>query len=156
LASVHEGRSATPRPQLLTWGLLGPGKGVEHVIDALALLAAVGVRPRYTVAGVTHPKVLAHFGDTYRESLIQRCVELGISDQVTFDDTYRTVPQLMQFVASSAVVVLPYDSRDQVTSGCSPTRSQRVDRSSRPLSRTLWNCSATERASSCHTATPLL
>ncbi len=24
--------------QLLTWGLLGPGKGIEHVIDALHLL----------------------------------------------------------------------------------------------------------------------
>ncbi len=117
LASVDEGQSMAPAPQLLTWGLLGPGKGVEHVIDALALLAATGVRPNYTVAGVTHPKVLAHSGDTYRESLIQRCAELGISEQVVFDDAYRTVPQLMQFVASSAVVVLPYDSRDQVTSG---------------------------------------
>jgi glycosyltransferase involved in cell wall biosynthesis len=117
LASVDEGQSASPTPELLTWGLLGPGKGVEHVIEALALLAHVGVRPNYTVAGVTHPKVLAQFGDAYRESLIRRCIELGISDQVTFDDTYRTVPQLMQFVASSSVVVLPYDSRDQVTSG---------------------------------------
>ena len=32
------------RPQLLTWGLLGPGKGIEHTIDALALLG--GMRPR--------------------------------------------------------------------------------------------------------------
>lgn len=117
LAAVDERRSSTPSPQLLTWGLLGPGKGVEHVIDALALLADDDVRPNYTVAGVTHPKVLAHFGDAYRESLIRRCDELGISEQVTFDDSYRTVAQLMQFVASSAVVVLPYDSRDQVTSG---------------------------------------
>jgi glycosyltransferase involved in cell wall biosynthesis len=117
LASVDDARSTAPNPQLLTWGLLGPGKGVEHVIEALALLADVGVRPNYTVAGVTHPKVLAQFGDAYRESLIQRCADLDISDQVTFDDTYRTVPQLMQFVASAAVVVLPYDSRDQVTSG---------------------------------------
>ena len=117
LTSVDKEQSAAPTPQLLTWGLLGPGKGIEHVIDALALLADDGVRPNYTVAGVTHPKVLAHLGDTYRESLIRRCAELGISQQVTFDDAYRTVPQLMQFVASSAVVVLPYDSRDQVTSG---------------------------------------
>ncbi len=105
------------RPELLTWGLLGPGKGIEHVIDALALLGDMGVRPHYTVAGVTHPKVLAQFGDHYRQSLIQRCVDVGVSDLVHFDDTYRSVDQLMRFVASSAVVVLPYDSRDQVTSG---------------------------------------
>jgi glycosyltransferase involved in cell wall biosynthesis len=105
------------RPQLLTWGLLGPGKGIEHVIDALAMLSDMSVRPHYTVAGVTHPKVLAQFGDRYRQSLIQRCVDVGVSDLVRFDDTYRSVDQLMRFVASSVVVVLPYDSRDQVTSG---------------------------------------
>ena len=50
---------AGERPQLLTWGLLGPGKGIEHTIDALALLGDRRPRPRYTVAGVTHPKVFA-------------------------------------------------------------------------------------------------
>ena len=35
------------RPQLLTWGLLGPGKGIEHAIDALALLR--DFRPRIRV-----------------------------------------------------------------------------------------------------------
>ena len=34
-----------------------------------------------------------------------------------FDETYRDVPDLMRLVAASTVVVLPYDSRDQVTSG---------------------------------------
>ncbi len=64
------------RPQLLTWGLLGPGKGVEHTIDALAMLGDMFPRPRYTVAGITHPKVFAARGDTYRHSLItprRRC-----------------------------------------------------------------------------------
>lgn len=105
------------RPQLLTWGLLGPGKGIENVIDALALLVDLRPRPRYTVAGVTHPKVFARDGDKYRHSLMERAREAGVEDLVTFDDTYRDVAQLTQFVASSSVVVLPYDSRDQVTSG---------------------------------------
>lgn len=105
------------RPQLLTWGLLGPGKGIEHVIDALALLGDLHPRPRYTVAGVTHPKVLARDGDRYRHSLMQRAREAGVDDLVTFDGTYRGVAELTQFVASATAVVLPYDSRDQVTSG---------------------------------------
>jgi glycosyltransferase involved in cell wall biosynthesis len=42
---------------------------------------------------------------------------LGLGGRVTFDATYRTVEELTRFVASSSVVVLPYDSRDQVTSG---------------------------------------
>jgi glycosyltransferase involved in cell wall biosynthesis len=112
------GTEPTPnRPQLLTWGLLGLGKGIEHVIDALALLGDMSVRPHYTISGVTHPKVLARSGDRYRQSLMQRCVDVGVADLVHFDDTYRSVDELMRFVASSSVVVLPYDSRDQVTSG---------------------------------------
>jgi glycosyltransferase involved in cell wall biosynthesis len=108
---------ATARPQLLTWGLLGPGKGIEHAIDAIALLGDLVPRPRYTVAGVTHPKVHLREGDTYRRSLIRRAESLGIADLVTFDDTYRDVANLTAFVASASVVILPYDSRDQVTSG---------------------------------------
>ena len=109
-------RDAT-RPQLLTWGLLGPGKGIEHAIDALALLDGIRPRPRYTVAGVTHPKVFARHGDEYRRSLIQRSWAGGTAGSITFDDTYRDLAQLTRFVASASVVILPYDSRDQVTSG---------------------------------------
>lgn len=107
----------TDRIQLLTWGLLGPGKGIEHAIDALTLVGDLVPRPRYTVAGVTHPKVFARHGDEYRQSLIQRSWANGVAGSVRFDDTYRDVEQLTRFVASAAVVVLPYDSRDQVTSG---------------------------------------
>ncbi|MEP7045316.1 MAG: glycosyltransferase [Ilumatobacteraceae bacterium] len=104
-------------PQLLTWGLLGPGKGIEHTINALAMLRDVVPAPRYTVAGVTHPKVFASQGDQYRRSLVQRATSLGIGDSVSFDDKYRDVAQLTRFVASATAVVLPYESRDQVTSG---------------------------------------
>jgi glycosyltransferase involved in cell wall biosynthesis len=104
-------------PELLTWGLLGPGKGIEHVIDALGDLRLMGLRPRYTVAGVTHPNVLAEHGEQYRDSLIDRAAAAGLADTVTFDASYRSVAELTRFIASASAVVLPYDSRDQVTSG---------------------------------------
>jgi glycosyltransferase involved in cell wall biosynthesis len=106
-----------PPPDLLTWGLLGPGKGIEHVIDALEVLLGEGIRPRYTVSGVTHPNVLVREGDVYRDGLIARVRKAGLADSVTFDDTYRSVAELPRFVATASAVVLPYDSRDQVTSG---------------------------------------
>ncbi len=46
------------RPTLLTWGLIGPGKGIERAIDAMPSLQGLPMRPRYLVAGQTHPKVL--------------------------------------------------------------------------------------------------
>ncbi|MGV0816214.1 glycosyltransferase [Mycolicibacterium boenickei] len=105
------------RPTLLTWGLLGPGKGLERVIDAMDGLHALNGRPRYLIAGRTHPKVLAAEGESYRDTLVEQARSLGVADAVFFDAAYRAVPSLSALVQSAAVVVLPYDSTDQVTSG---------------------------------------
>jgi glycosyltransferase involved in cell wall biosynthesis len=105
------------RPMLLTWGLLGAGKGIEWAIDALAELRDVRPRPHYVVAGRTHPKVLAYEGERYREMLIRRAWHKGVAASVTFDASYRDVPSLTALIQQASVVVLPYDSQDQVTSG---------------------------------------
>ena len=105
------------RPTLLTWGLLGPGKGIERVIDAMVSLRDLPCRPQYLVAGQTHPKVLAADGEAYRNALVERARVSGVADSVCFDDTYRTVSSLNVLAQSAAAVVLPYDSTDQVTSG---------------------------------------
>jgi glycosyltransferase involved in cell wall biosynthesis len=108
----------SPRnPTVLTWGLLGPGKGIEWVIDALAAVSDVVPPIRYVVAGRTHPKVAARDGEAYRESLMERARRHGVADRVIFDETYRSVPELLELVCSSHAVVLPYDSSDQITSG---------------------------------------
>jgi polysaccharide biosynthesis protein PslF len=105
------------RPTLLTWGLLGPGKGIERVIDAMGSLPDLSVRPLYMIAGRTHPKVLAVDGEAYRNARAEQARLLGVADSVYFDPSYRDVSSLTALVQSSAVVVLPYDSTDQVTSG---------------------------------------
>lgn len=102
---------------LLTWGLLGPGKGIEWVIDALAMSPDLRGKVHYTVAGETHPKVKANDGEQYREMLKRRAELLGVVDQVTFDGTYRSLPSLLGLINDSACVVLSYDSDDQITSG---------------------------------------
>jgi polysaccharide biosynthesis protein PslF len=109
-------RSATS-PTVLTWGLLGPGKGIEWVIDALAEVSDVVPPITYVVAGATHPKVLAREGERYRESLMQRATERQVEDRVIFDQQYRTLPELLDMVSRATAVVLPYDSTDQITSG---------------------------------------
>jgi glycosyltransferase involved in cell wall biosynthesis len=105
------------RPTLLTWGLLGPGKGVERVIDAMVYLRDLPGSPRYLVAGQTHPKVLAADGEAYRAARIEQARRNGVADSVCFDSGYRTVASLNALAGSAAAVVLPYDSTDQVTSG---------------------------------------
>jgi polysaccharide biosynthesis protein PslF len=105
------------RPVVLTWGLLGPGKGIESAIDAMAELCDLVPVPRYVIAGETHPKVLAACGQEYRLRLMGRADRAGVSHIVEFDDSYRNLESLAGLIASAEVVVLPYESRDQVTSG---------------------------------------
>ncbi|MFC4116310.1 glycosyltransferase [Nonomuraea zeae] len=105
------------RPHLLTWGLLGPGKGIEWALRALALLSDLDPPPIYTIAGKTHPKVLEHQGEAYRDGLYGLAAQLGISRAVRHDPVYRDQGSLSRLVRSADVVVLPYDSAEQVTSG---------------------------------------
>jgi glycosyltransferase involved in cell wall biosynthesis len=112
-----EARAARHRPRVLTWGLLGPGKGIEWAIDALAELRDIEPRVEYVIAGATHPKVRAVSGEAYREMLVQRAWAAGVAPSVTFDDQYRDLASLTELISSADVVVLPYDSEDQVTSG---------------------------------------
>jgi polysaccharide biosynthesis protein PslF len=105
------------RPLLLTWGLLGPGKGIEWALRALALLQDMHPAPTYTVAGKTHPKVLEQQGDAYRESLLKLAADLGVADSLDWADRYLDQGSLSRLIRSADVVVLPYDSTEQVTSG---------------------------------------
>lgn len=119
--AVHVVRGPNQRAdggrELLTWGLLGPGKGIEHAIRAVAELRDIVPCPHYTVAGETHPKVRARYDESYRDGLRVLTRDLGIEHMVTFDDRYRTTDDVLAMICAADVALLPYDSRDQVTSG---------------------------------------
>jgi polysaccharide biosynthesis protein PslF len=109
--------SGDEAPIVLTWGLLGPGKGLEHAIEAVALVRPYLPNLRYVIAGRTHPKLCANGVDPYRESLKELVASLGVGDVVEFADGYRGWDALNALVRSATVVVLPYQSRDQISSG---------------------------------------
>ncbi len=108
---------ASSRPTVLTWGLLGPGKGIEWAIEAMVEVGTRVPAARYLVLGETHPRVLERRGEQYRDGLIARVAQLGLSDRVEFDGRYLDLAELHAVVRSADVILLPYDSVDQVTSG---------------------------------------
>lgn len=108
-------RAPGERPVVLTWGLIGPGKGIEWAIDAMAGLR--DLRPRYLVVGRTHPKVVQRDGEAYRDSLAARAHAAGLQDVLELEDRYLGDAELGEMVRRADVVLLPYDSREQVTSG---------------------------------------
>jgi len=113
----RESKTSMERPQILTWGLIGPGKGIEWAIEAMSLLQDISPAPQYIVAGRTHPKVLTREGEAYRDRLQLRIDELDLTDSIKLQPEYLNNAELAELVASSSLVLLPYDSTDQVTSG---------------------------------------
>lgn len=110
-------RNVSANPIVLTWGLIGPGKGIEWAIEAFAHLKDMDPMPHYVVAGQTHPKVLAREGQAYRDQLQNQIDELGLSEFVELRSDYLDDYALANLVSSASVVLLPYDTTDQVTSG---------------------------------------
>ena len=121
-----DGSSDRPRPAplrgrrwLLTWGLLGPGKGIEWAIDAMAQLA--DLRPSPDVPGRRRdPPQGARARPASRtgEMLVERAAGSGAAP-IGSPSTTRiaTSTSLTRLIRSADLVVLPYDSDDQVTSG---------------------------------------
>jgi glycosyltransferase involved in cell wall biosynthesis len=105
------------RPTILTLGLLRPGKGIERVIDAMPSLADVPGRPRYVVAGPLDPGIPAAEAEVYRDARIEQARRLGVGDSVVFDPRYYDGSALAELIQQASVVVLPHDSREQVSSG---------------------------------------
>ena len=105
------------QPTVLTWGLIGPGKGLEYGIEAMRHLRDLEPAPVYVIAGETHPKVVARDGERYREGLMKQAADLGIGDNVVFEDTYLDGPSLRALARSADIILLPYGSRQQICSG---------------------------------------
>jgi glycosyltransferase involved in cell wall biosynthesis len=118
-ATVRVGADLTVarRPLILTWGLLGPGKGIEWAIDGLRRLLRLRPLPSYVVAGQTHPRVRQRHGEAYRRQLRRRAHESGVAHMLRFEDSYVDEDSLSRLIQRAHLVVLPYDSTEQVTSG---------------------------------------
>jgi len=102
---------------LLTFGLIGPGKGIEHVIEALPAIVRKHPDVIYLVLGATHPNLLAHEGERYRISLERLAADLGLEKHIIFHNRYVTPVDLKEFIGATDVYLTPYLNAAQVTSG---------------------------------------
>ena len=102
---------------LLTFGLLSPGKGIEHVIEAMPDILAKHPNVVYIVLGATHPHVLKHEGEAYRERLKARAAELGVKDAVRFFNQFVSLEDLKEFIGAADIYITPYLNAAQITSG---------------------------------------
>ena len=107
----------TGRQLLLTFGLLSPGKGIEAVIKALPAIAADHPDLLYCVVGATHPNLIAHEGENYREGLQQLAVKLGVEQHLHWINSFVESNELLDLIEAADIYVTPYPGAAQSTSG---------------------------------------
>jgi glycosyltransferase involved in cell wall biosynthesis len=105
------------RPLILTFGLLSPDKGIEHVIDALPTILSHYPDVVYIVLGATHPHIVERQGETYRLMLEDRSKRLGVDGNVIFHNRFVSQPELSEFLAAADIYITPYLNPEQITSG---------------------------------------
>ncbi|HKO57969.1 MAG TPA: glycosyltransferase family 4 protein, partial [Thermoanaerobaculia bacterium] len=105
------------RPLVLTFGLLSPDKGIEHVIDALPTVLAHYPDVVYIVLGATHPHIVERQGETYRLMLEDRAKRLGVDGNVIFHNRFVSQSELTEFLAAADIYITPYLNPEQITSG---------------------------------------
>lgn len=102
---------------ILTFGLLSPDKGIEHVIDALPAILARYPDAVYVVLGATHPHVKERHGETYRIGLEARAHRLGVEGGIIFHDRFVSQRELTDFLSAADIYITPYLNPRQITSG---------------------------------------
>lgn len=105
------------RQVLLTFGLMGPGKGIEHVIEALPEIVKKHPNVVYLILGATHPQLLAREGEKYRLSLKRLAEDRGVAGHVIFHNRFVSLEDLKEFIGATDIYITPYLNEAQVTSG---------------------------------------
>src|SRR4051812_41204497 len=103
------------RPVLLTFGLLSPDKGIEHVIDALPAILKRHPEMVYIVLGATHPHIKERHGEAYRLMLENRAHRLGVGSSILFHNRFVSPEELAEFLGAADIYITPYLKPEQIT-----------------------------------------
>lgn len=102
---------------ILSFGLLGPGKGYELAIDAMPAVVERHPAVRYVIVGATHPDLVRKDGEAYRNGLVARARSLGVAEHIRFVDRFVERAELVRWLQAADIFVTPYPNLDQIVSG---------------------------------------
>ncbi len=101
----------------LTFGLLSPNKGIEHMLRALPSVVQNHPNFVYIILGATHPNLLREQGEAYRLKLERLAQDLGVKKHVIFYNRFVEISELTEFIGAADLYVTPYLNPAQITSG---------------------------------------
>lgn len=102
---------------LSTFGLLGPGKSIETTLNALPEIVKQFSDVIFLVLGKTHPTLVKHQGETYRQSLIDKVKELELEEHVQFVDKFLPLENLLEYLQLSDIYIFSSKDPNQAVSG---------------------------------------
>lgn len=100
-----------------TFGLIGPGKGLELGIRAVADIISRYPSVRYLILGQTHPMLQKYEGEKYRQMLVDLVAKMHIEDNVIFVNKYLSDRELGEYLYMTDIYLSPYPNMDQAVSG---------------------------------------
>ncbi|GGN62556.1 glycosyl transferase [Novosphingobium indicum] len=116
-ADAKRALGLSERKVLMTFGLLGPGKGLETAIEALPAIIEKHPDVLYRIVGATHPNLVAHEGEAYRDRLVQLLARLGLEANVEWDNRFLETDELLDQIEACDIYLTPYPGMQQSTSG---------------------------------------
>lgn len=99
-----------------TFGLIGPGKGIELGIEAVSKVVKDKRDVLYLILGQTHP-ALKEEGRLYRNKLEELVEKLDLRENVKFINKYLLKDEIIQYLQLSDIYMTPYMGKDQAVSG---------------------------------------
>ena len=105
------------RKVLTTFGLIGPGKGIDVAIAALPAILEQHPDAVYRILGATHPVLAAREGESYRAMLEDLAERLGVASHIEWDNRFLDIDELLGQLEASDIYLTPYRGLGQTTSG---------------------------------------
>jgi glycosyltransferase involved in cell wall biosynthesis len=101
------------RAVILSFGLLGPGKGCESVIEAMPAVIKAVPSACYVILGATDPNLVTIEGEKYRASLEALVAKRGLTAHVKFVDRFVGRVEIGNWLEAADVITTPFPDLDR-------------------------------------------
>ncbi|PKB15948.1 glycosyltransferase [Flavobacterium sp. 5] len=115
--SLKEKYNLSERKIISTFGLLSSGKSIETTLDALQSIIKEEPEVLFLIIGKTHPSVVRHEGEQYRNFLKAKIKELQLDNNVKFVDAYLPLDALLEYLQLTDIYLFTSKDRNQAVSG---------------------------------------
>ena len=116
-ASLKEKYNLTGKKVLSTFGLLSSGKSIETTLNALPSILENHQDVVFLIIGKTHPSVVKHEGEKYREMLEAKIGELNLHNHVQFVNEFVALPDLLEYLQLTDIYLFTSKDPNQAVSG---------------------------------------